>query len=669
MKHAIHIIFAAFCIFGTIISPDYGVFGEAAAQAGISDMQNIISSDDTDPDRITVNFKGIDVVEAIKLLAERKNLSVVVGSNVSGRVSIFLKNIDVMYGLEMVLLASGLAYDKSGNVINVMTQRNYEELYGENFTNKKETRVFNLKYARAADVAEALNHIKTRIGKVVADEASNSIIVVDSAALLPNILKVINDLDIPTPTVSKVFDLRYATAEDLKDNITEELTENIGTMRIDDRTNKIVVTDLKTRIDRISDMIEAFDEKAPQVLIEAKIVSVKVTDQLRLGIDWQSVLTILNKKLDMSSDFTITATGTFPPGMKLTLGQLNSGENFAAIVQALKTMGDVNILSSPRITAINNQEAKIMVGKSQPYATNTISQTTSSAVTGTNLTFMDIGVKLFVTPTINKDNFISMRIKPEISSSNTNYTYGTPPTQVPVVETSTAETSVMVKDGVTIIIGGLIVDERTKTVNKIPLLGSLPYVGSLFSNTDDRVEKRELVVFLTPHIISGDYNMIEQPETAPIGYEGFFTSGEKMAFEKRPEVPMDPDMFMKKETERVREDNLNKIKFSGKYTDMVNALQVSGEEMTAAVDKYNYIVKAKISKKVAAFKSTTPLRGSAKVAFAISRLGKLSGEPHIIESTSKALAAAAVKIVKGSAPFPAFTGERDKNFVIVIKLD
>ncbi|MBN2452973.1 MAG: hypothetical protein JXB40_01755 [Candidatus Omnitrophica bacterium] len=667
MKRA-YIIFAIFFIAGSVISPERGVSEEAMAHTAAPGAQNVISADDLDTHKITVNFKDIEIAEAIKLLAEKNKISVVMGSNISGRVTMFLKDIDTMDALEMVLLTNGLAYNRSGGIINVMTQRNYEDIYGEKFADKKETRVYRLKYARAPEVAQALNQIKTKIGKVVADESSNSVIIVDGSALLPRILEVVKSLD--APTVTKVFDLKYATAEDLRDNITEELTENIGKIRIDDRTNKIVVTDLETKMGRISEMITAFDEKTPQVLIEAKMISVKVTDQLRLGVNWQSVLELLNKKLDMSSDFTITATGTFPPGLKLTYGQLNDNEKLAAIVQALKTVGDVNVLSSPRITAINNQEAKMMVGKSQPYATNTISQTTGSSVTGTNLTFMDIGVKLYVTPTINKDGFISMKIRPEVSSSSTNYTYGTPATEVPIVETASAETSVTVKDGVTIIIGGLIVDERTKTVNKIPFFGSLPYVGGLFSNTDDKVEKRELVVFLTPHIISGGEDMIEQPKTPPIGYKGLFTSGEKMAFERRPETPMDPTMFMKSDAERVSKENRDKIKLYEKYTDKIQP--VSDEEMTAAVDEYNYVVKAGISEKLASFKAKTPLKGSATVSFSVSRLGKFSGEPQVIESTSKAVGVAAVKIVKSAAPFPVFSPKmdpHDKRFVITITLN
>jgi type II secretory pathway component GspD/PulD (secretin) len=672
MKQVVCIIIVLCFLFSIFNAPGYSMQNEFAASPNTPAAQSIISTDIADPDKITIDLKGVDIVEALKLLAARRNMSVVVGSDVSGRVTMFLSGVNVMDALDMVILSCGLAYQKSGGIIYVMTQRNYENIYGENFTNKRETRVYRLKYAQAAQVAQALNHIKTKIGKVIADESSNSVIVSDSPIILPDILNIVNGLD--TPTVTRVFELKYATAEDLRANIEKELTDNIGAIRIDDRTNKIVVTDLETKMPRISEMIAAFDEKTPQVLIEAKIVSVRVTDQLRLGINWESIGKLLNKKLDITSDFTITPTDAsfFPPGMKIKLG--TTDQSFWAIVDALKTAGDVNLLSSPRITAINNQEASIMVGKAQPYATNTVSMSQGTSITASQLTFMDIGVTLRVTPTINKDGFVTMKIRPEVSSSDEYYEYGDKDarTKVPIIETASTETSVIVKDGTTIIIGGLIVDQRIKTVKKVPFLGSIPYVGLLFSSTDDKVEKRELVVFLTPHIISGGSDMIEQPKTAPIGYKGFFTSSERMAFERRPDIPVDPAVFTEKEADRIRQENWERVRSAERYKDIISAPVVSEAEMAAAVEEYNYMVKARVYDKVASSRLKPSLKGSAKISFVISRTGSITGNPRIIEADNKAVGAAAANIVKAAAPFPEFSGKmdpRDKRFSIIITLD
>jgi general secretion pathway protein D len=181
-----------------------------------------------------------------------------------------------------------------------------------------------------------------------------------------------------------------------------------------------------------------------------------------------------------------------------------AADGYTALIEALETVGHTEILSSPRIMATNNQEAKILVGSTEPYVTTTT--TTPSAgptTTAESVSFIDVGVKLFVTPTIHKDGFVTMKIKPEVSSVVRNVTTGNNNT-IPVVETSEAETTVMAKDHVTIVLGGLIKEEKIKTVKKVPLLGSIPVLGMAFQSKSDFVRKTEIVLFLTPKIISGD---------------------------------------------------------------------------------------------------------------------------------------------------------------------
>jgi TonB family protein len=359
--------------------------------------------------------------------------------------------------------------------------------------------------------------------------------------------------------------------------------------------------------------------------------------------------------MNIASAFELAAQNAFgPPGAQIVIGALGSSD-WSVMIQVLKTIGDTDLLSSPRITALNNQEAKILIGTSQPYATNTVTQTTGLATTATNLTFIDIGVKLYVTPTINKDGFITMKIKPEVSSSTSNYTYGSPPTTVPIVTTTQAETSVTVKDGTTIIIGGLIKDQRTNTVDKIPFLGDIPIAGAAFRRTVKQVVKQELVVFLTPHIVTGEYDMLEQPKTYPINSNGFTTS-EKPAFERRNEEKMDPGLF--KKPKFPREDSEKK---SASVKNIVIKTQ----------DDYFYTVKTRIVSNTILPKATKGLstKGSVKVTFVLSPKGELVGIPSVIKSTNPVLEAPAVDAVKKAAPYPVFSkdmGSGDKRFSIDI---
>lgn len=632
------------------------------AAIGPSVRENAPIQTSAGTDRISLDLKGLDIVEVIKILAAKKNLSVVLGANVKGKVTIFLKDVDVMDAFDIILVSNELAYDRRGDIIYVMTQREYEDIYGERYLNKKEAALFRLKYCQVAEVAKALNQMKSKVGKVIADDVSNTVIAIDGPASIAQMKDAVQSMDVPT--VTKIFELKYAKAADLKTNITDSLTKGIGSIRIDERTNKIVITDLESKMGQMSEMIAAFDARLQQVLIESKIVSITLDDRLKFGIDWQSFITKLNhevmkKSIDIKSLFEIATAGSLNPGFQLILGSLNSSQDYAIMIQALKTIGDTNLLSSPRITAINNQEAKIMVGKSQPYATNTTTVPAAGGATvGTSLTFLDIGVKLFVTPTINKDGLISMKIKPEVSSSTTNYTYGSPATTVPVIETTQAETSVMVRDGTTIIIGGLIKDERTKSINKVPILGSIPWVGLLFQKIDDHVTKQEIVVFLTPHIITGMDDYLDQPKTAPVGEEGYFTTSDRTAFERRYPTPIDPSMFSRGDEARIAK--YNQEQRGEQY------LPVKGMQTTAipsGMEEYNFIVKNRIAGVVAAKKPNwfSPLKGNASVTFVLSPDGKLASGPEVLDSSDRKAGAEAVKFVRRAAPFPAFPDSAEKS--------
>ncbi|MDO8525267.1 MAG: secretin N-terminal domain-containing protein [Candidatus Omnitrophota bacterium] len=608
-------------------------------------------------DKISLDLKGMDVVEVIKMLAAKGNLNIILSNDVKGRVTIFLKSVNIMDAFEIILAANGLAYDKRGDIIYVMAQREYEAIYGEKYADRKEAKIFQMKYAKAGDVAKSLNQMKTKVGKIVVDDGSNTIVVIDSPQTLAYITEMVSKIDMPT--VTKVFELKYAKAADLKAKVADILTKGVGTIQIDERTNKIAVTDLDRRMGEITDMVTAFDDKLQQVLIEAKIVQITLDDNYKLGVDWTAVIQKvgqMSKEINIASAFHLAAQNAFgPPGVQLVVGTLGTTD-WGLMIQALKEIGDTNLLSSPRITALNNQEAKILVGTSQPYATNTVTQTTGLATTATNLTFIDIGVKLYVTPTINKDGFVTMKIKPEVSSSTSNYTYGAPATTVPIVTTTQAETSVTVKDGTTIIIGGLIKDQRTSTVDKIPYLGDIPIIGQVFRKTQKAVQKQELVVFLTPHIVSGEYDMLEQPKTYPINEMGF-TEGEKPTFERRIEKKMDPGLFKHK-----------KADFAEEKKDFISA---ANNIIIKTPEDYSYVLKSMIIENCRLPKATKGLstKGTIRVTFLLSSKGEIKGGPDIIKSSNPILDTPAVDAVRKTAPFPVFPqsmGAGDQRFNIDI---
>ncbi|MCM8780596.1 MAG: TonB C-terminal domain-containing protein [Candidatus Omnitrophica bacterium] len=611
-------------VFSSVEPVSTGASGTSSAEAIslVNENKNLISLD----------IKGMDIVDVLKMLAGRAGINIVIGKNVTGRTTLFLKNVELWDAFEILLLANELAYVKKGDIVNVMTQRDYELIYGDRYQDTKQMKILQLRYAKATDLSRALNQIKTNIGRIVVDENSNTISLIDTPEKIKEMERFIAMTDLPIET--RVFDLSYAQADKVQNKIQEILTKGVGFSKIDERTNKIVVTDYPAKLDEIAQIIHAFDEKPKQVLIDAQIIEINPSDTFEMGVDWDYWL---------ERNFRIT--GSIPIGTsdRLILGTPSSTStvskkgDYKAILDLLRTIGETKVLSSPRIMVLNNQEAKILVGTKDAYITSTTSQSGESTITSQTVNFVDVGIKLYVTPSIAKDGYITMKIKPEVSSAERQeITSEGEITEIPIVTTSEAETTVMIKDGVTIIIGGLKKDERQKTVQKLPLLGDVPLLGLLFRSVSDEVETRELVILLTPHIVSGEKSYTVLSEIKP--KDGAVARMEKGG------------IILEKISDISAGNNLGTIESDvGSFTEEGGL----NFDSTTEADYYRSIVD-KVRFFALSERPKPTEKGEVKLKFTISGNGNLIGEPSILETTNVSLNDLAIRSIKNASPFPAF---------------
>lgn len=445
-----------------------------------------------------LDLKNMDVLDVMKLISQKSGINIVPAQNVRGKVTIYLKDIEVYEALSLIVDAYGWAYVEDRDVIKIMTAQDYENKYGHKFGKKIHTRIKQIMFANANDLVAILNQVKSALGKVISDDKTGTLILIDEYPRLEEMELIITKIDVPYRT--EVFELTYASVEDISGKITEVLTPGLGNLKFDERSNKIIVSDTPLKINEIRHIIEAFDQKDREVNIEAKIIQIALNNEHKLGVDWEAIVSDYHA-LNLKSDLDVLSASE--KSGRLSIGTLDN-DDYTFLIEALDTVGSTDILSSPRITALNNKEAKILVGSTEPYVTSTTTTPSSGpTTTAESVNFIEVGVKLFVTPTIHKDGFITMKIKPEVSSVVDNVTTSNNNT-IPVVETSEAETTVMVRDGVTIVIGGLIKEESLRTTKTIPVLGKLPVLGMVFKSEDERVGKTELVIFLTPIIVTGD---------------------------------------------------------------------------------------------------------------------------------------------------------------------
>ena len=271
------------------------------------------------------------------------------------------------------------------------------------------------------------------------------------------------------------------------------LTGNVKIVA-DEETNALLITTFVRNFPAVAELIKQLDILLPQVLIEAQIIEVTLDDDSVFGVEWMwEQRTTLDDKTYQQEGATDFGLADEVFGLKY--GILSSKLN--AMLHALTKDTKVNILSTPRIMTKNNQEAIINVGQAVPFLVSTQETATGGILTSTD--FRDVGVILTVTPRINRSGTVSLDVNQQINSL-VEFTLF----DAPIISTREASAFVTIKDKQTMVIGGMIKDDKTETVHKIPILGDIPLLGRLFRRTDMRVEKTELMVFITPHVVYTD---------------------------------------------------------------------------------------------------------------------------------------------------------------------
>lgn len=468
-----------------------------------------------------------DAVQLIEFLAHRGGLNnIVIGRDVSGHTKLKFDDVSVGDALEVVLSVNRLAYEVRSGIITIMTDEEYKARYGTSFYDNKRVRIVELQYADPNRVAEMLAEVRSKIGTVVADPVTGTLVLIDTPEKTEEMMRVIRKTDIATvsrvlPTETQAFKLQYGAVGDLEAGITALLTEGIGSVRSDNRTRTLIVTALPHNMRQVEELVRLFDRRPHEVFIESKIVQVNLSDEYRFGIEWNHLFHGVNPRfrlgVDVEPGTPLSSRGLIAPaGSGIGTMRYNTilgGGNLNLVLDVLRTIGETKILSNPHVAVLDGETATIKVVRDEPYAEAQLESGTTNVV-GETIKFIEVGVSLDVTPRINEESMISVAIRPEISSVATTYEARY---SVPVVQKAYAETSVMVKDGETIIIGGMIENRKVDLDNRVPVLGRIPLLGLLFRGQTSAMQNSEIIVFLTPRIVSGEepFQLLRDIKKAP----------------------------------------------------------------------------------------------------------------------------------------------------------
>ena len=415
--------------------------------------------------------------------------------------------------------------------------------------------VIPLKNASAQEVSKALTSIfqtdqaqrrtSAQAIRVLPDERTNTIIVMATEFYTGRVKQLIELLDREVPkgdATMHTYRLQNAVAEDLAKvlvSLPQKEASKTGTEKgktpviskevqvlADKATNTLIITAARDDYKVLEEVIKSLDVARAMVYLEALIMEVSVNKSFKVGVEWRFMsqtggnTAVFGGSGGVSSQTTpgaysifttptidtttSTAAADFPSGF--SLGVLSSGitiggvtfPTIGAALQAIQQDQDIHILSTPQILTMDNEDAEIKVGSNIPYITR--QDTSSSTVAYSTYEYRDVGVMLKVTPHINEDGFVRMKIGQEVTQL-VSQTSGTSGVLAPTTLKRTANTTVIVKDNSTVVIGGIIGDSSTNTDYGVPLLSKIPVLGYLFKSKSTTREKTNLFVFVTPRIV------------------------------------------------------------------------------------------------------------------------------------------------------------------------
>ncbi|MAZ65644.1 MAG: type II secretion system protein GspD [Kangiellaceae bacterium] len=422
----------------------------------------------------------------------------------------------------------------------------------------EEVEVINLKHASAAEVVRILQNLEksstdqnappSEKPTLVADERTNSILLSGTRGVRLRLRSLIAHLDTPLESEgnTKVFYLKYAKAEEISKVLTgvsksiEQSAPTKGkgsrtTSRSDvniqphEATNSLVITAPPDMLRSLDKVIRQLDIRRAQVLVEAIIVEISESEARELGVEWivagdtedpgsapvgivnfGGLGTVLGAAAAASTggDAGVIGAAQEIAGLQGTTFGLastrDSGVNFGMLIRALESNTDSNLLSTPSVITLDNEEASIIVGQEVPFVTGSTTQNNSNPFQ--TIQREEVGVKLIITPQINEGNAVKLKIKQEVSGIDQRATAGASDI---VTTKREIETTVMIDDGETIVLGGLMSDEILEDESKIPGLGSIPILGRLFGSSGTSISKRNLMIFIKPSIMRDQKSLHE----------------------------------------------------------------------------------------------------------------------------------------------------------------
>ncbi len=423
---------------------------------------------------ISMNLKETEVIDAIRTLSLLSGVNIVADDSVSGNITLNISEVTFKEALDWILKLKRLSYTQVGNALIIGTP-DIIETYKERIT-----RIVHLENADVENMKTVLDSYFGEDGniKITTDTRLNSLIVEGTLEPVAKAEELIKEMDASLITRSfKIDNATFSEEVEAIKSMLKIIIPDEERIIIDNRQNEIIVKGNLEEIENAATMIEGMDKRAPQIMIEAKIVEITLDGERDMGIRW----------------FSDGTEG------EMTLGELTLGGSFerqgliSARLKALEVENEVNILSNPKVLTLDGKEATIDSGQQIPIQEEVIDADGNIRQT---VTWKDVGIKLTITPRLTSDGLINIDLYTEVKSLGQEYIVG-----YPVINNRSETGFIRAKLGETRVIGGLISTEETENIRRIPILSEIPIFGEIFKFRNKTEKRTEVIVLITANKI------------------------------------------------------------------------------------------------------------------------------------------------------------------------
>lgn len=460
---------------------------------------------------VNIDFREMELSNVVALLAQKAQINVIAGSDLTGVVTANLRNVTLQAAIDTVLRMNGLGMVPESGVYHIVP-------YPEAVAAKRVTSMVRLENAKASDVKKTLQDVlmgspDATLVALSTNDTTNVLIVAGPEVRVTELKTLAKDLDVSkpvTPTVTEAIKINNAEPKELLKMVESMLSPDIGKAAVDERSRHIVVTDIPVVIEQVRELMRQVDLPVKQVSIDTMIVDALLTDEAQTGVDWivESVrhhnrrgdpignLDRLGLESDATSNpVTPDVIGPVPLSGRLAFSILSKDIDIRGLIGGEVQAQKARLLANPVITTVENKKAQIMITREIPYQEFT--QGLSGPPIATTA-FKDVGIVLEVTPRVTHDDHVIADLSAKQSDTKGAIN------NIPIEDKRQTITTLRARNGQTIFIGGLRRFDDENQTRRIPVLGDIPIVNALFKSNIISKESTELLVFLTCNVLPED---------------------------------------------------------------------------------------------------------------------------------------------------------------------